>query len=63
MKDLEQLINCLKKDVWFTKKYGNKIAFFAACFEGSDELLELLKGKKWSIQADGDFVILWVEIE
>ena len=43
------------------REYESSVGFFFEYLEGSDELLDLLKGKKWSLETDGDSVILWVE--
>jgi hypothetical protein len=59
---LGQLVQYMK-DKSFVREYENSVAFYFGYLEGSDSLLELLKGKKWSLETDGDFVILWVLME
>ena len=59
--NLDRLVGIVKP--CFVRMYKSSVGLFFDYLEGSDELLDALRGKKWSLETDGDFVILWVEVD
>ncbi len=45
------------------RKYGGTIAFFFEYLELTDVILESLRGRRAELSADGDFFILYVEVD